>query len=143
MPKMQIKNIIITSVDFSLNVDFKPEESVELSFDVSVTSGNHQESKLVDAVVVVNTPKKEDAVNLPFYFSVTGRGTFSFSEELKAEDIDTFKNVNCPAIVFPYVREQVADLTRRSGFPPLHLPPVNFVKMYKEQCEKDETVSKI
>jgi preprotein translocase subunit SecB len=138
MPKMQIRNIIITSVDFSLNNDFKPDEKVDFSFNVSLSSGDQQESKLVDSLVVVNTPEKEDAGNLPFHFSVTGRGIFSFSKELTEKEIDLFKNINCPAIVFPYIREQVADLTRRSGFPPLHLPPVNFVKMHKEDSKKDE-----
>lgn len=139
MPKMQIKNIIITSVDFSLNNDFKPDEKIDFFFNVSISSGDQQESKLVDSLVVVNTPEKKDAENLPFYFSITGRGLFSFSKELTEKEFDLFKNINCPAIVFPYIREQVADLSRRSGFPPLHLPPVNFVKMHKKNSKEEET----
>jgi len=130
---MQIKNIMITSVNFSVNIDFKSDEKTNFSFNVSVSSGNEKENKLINAVVVVNTPTKEEAENLPFYFSVTGRGIFSFSEDLTEKEFDLFQNINCPAIVFPYIRELVADLTRRSSFPPLHLPPVNFAKMHKEK----------
>jgi preprotein translocase subunit SecB len=38
----------------------------------------------------------------------------------------------CPGIVFPFVRETVADLVQRAGFPPLLLQPVNFDALYAQ-----------
>ena len=41
--------------------------------------------------------------------------------------------VACPQIVYPYLRGNLADLTQRGGFPPVHLAEVNFQSMYEQQ----------
>jgi preprotein translocase subunit SecB len=38
--------------------------------------------------------------------------------------------VNCPSLLFPFLRRTVADLTREGGFPPLLLDPVDFGSLY-------------
>lgn len=38
-----------------------------------------------------------------------------------------------PKLVFPFVRQIVAEITQNSGFPPLMLTPVNFEKLYRDQ----------
>ena len=69
---------------------------------------------------------------------VEGAGLFEFEEELEEGDIARIAGINCAAILFPYIRETVADLTRRGGFPPLHLAPVNFVEVFKaNQVDRD------
>jgi len=47
------------------------------------------------------------------------------------------KNVNCRAIIFPYLREYISDLTKRAGFTPLFLPPFNFVEANKQRTNKE------
>jgi preprotein translocase subunit SecB len=41
--------------------------------------------------------------------------------------------ITCPAIVYPYLRGNVADLVSRAGFPPVHLAEINFQAMYEQQ----------
>lgn len=41
--------------------------------------------------------------------------------------------MHCPAVLFPYARETVADATLRAGFPPVHLAPINFDALYQQQ----------
>ena len=41
--------------------------------------------------------------------------------------------MHCPAVLFPYARETVADATLRAGFPPVHLAPINFEALYQQQ----------
>lgn len=36
----------------------------------------------------------------------------------------------CPALIFPFARETVADLVQRAGFPQLLLQPINFDQLY-------------
>ena len=54
------------------------------------------------------------------------------------EDIDEkfkqsdFLTINAPAIAFPYVRSYISNLTLQSGFSPIILPAVNFVKLAKK-----------
>lgn len=44
-----------------------------------------------------------------------------------------FIKINAPAIAFPYVRSYVSNLTLQSGFDPIILPSVNFVRLNESQ----------
>ena len=44
----------------------------------------------------------------------------------------------CASILFPYVREQISDLTVRGGFPPLVLAPVNFDALYQQHLKQNQ-----
>jgi len=41
--------------------------------------------------------------------------------------------INCPGIIYPYLRAIVADVCTRAGFPPVTLSEVNFQAMYEAQ----------
>ena len=43
--------------------------------------------------------------------------------------------VECPALLFPFARRLVADLTREGGFPPLLLDPIDFGGLYRRRIE--------
>ncbi|MDF1526136.1 MAG: protein-export chaperone SecB [bacterium] len=68
----------------------------------------------------------------PFTFMVAGIGFFEFEKMPNEEILETVARVNCAAIMFPYIREVVADLTSRAGLPPFHHSPVNFHALYEE-----------
>lgn len=51
--------------------------------------------------------------------------------------LEPFLLINCPALLFPFARRLVADLTREGGFPPLLLDPIDFASLFvKRQQEK-------
>lgn len=56
---------------------------------------------------------------------VTTAGVFHRNGET-ALDEETFKNVNAPAIIYPFVREHIATVALKAGIGSLLLPPVNF-----------------
>lgn len=41
--------------------------------------------------------------------------------------------IHLPTVLFPYVRETIADATSRLGYPPVHLAPINFEALYAQQ----------
>ncbi len=44
----------------------------------------------------------------------------------------------CPTQLFPFVRETVADLVSKGGFPPLLLQPINFDALYLQHLQQRE-----
>ena len=42
--------------------------------------------------------------------------------------------INCPGIIYPYLRAIVSDVCTRAGFPPVMLSEVNFQAMYEAQA---------
>jgi preprotein translocase subunit SecB len=47
--------------------------------------------------------------------------------------LEQFLLVNCPALVFPFLRRMAADVTREGGFPPLLLDPIDFAALYMQR----------
>ncbi len=40
--------------------------------------------------------------------------------------------IECPRLLFPFVRSIIADITKESGLPPVILAPVNFIDLYEQ-----------
>jgi|SRR6185312_3372663 len=43
--------------------------------------------------------------------------------------LDTFINVNAPAMIFPFIREHLSSLSLKAAINPILLQPINFVKL--------------
>lgn len=46
--------------------------------------------------------------------------------------------IDCPAILFPFMRRVLADVTRDGGFPPLMLDPIDFGRLYAQNAARAE-----
>jgi preprotein translocase subunit SecB len=51
-------------------------------------------------------------------------------QNIPAQALEPFLLVNCPSILFPFLRRIVADISREGGFPPLLLDPFDFAALY-------------
>lgn len=68
-------------------------------------------------------------------------------ENVPQQGLEPFLLINCPSLLFPFLRRLAADLTREGGFPPLLLDPIDFAGLYvrrKQQAGagQQESVSK-
>lgn len=44
--------------------------------------------------------------------------------------------IDCPTILFPYLRRIVSELSQEGGFPPLFLDPIDFASLYRQNAGK-------
>jgi preprotein translocase subunit SecB len=51
-------------------------------------------------------------------------------QNVPEQALEPFLLINCPAIIFPFLRRLVADVTREGGYPPLLLDPIDFGALY-------------
>ena len=51
-------------------------------------------------------------------------------QNLPPQALEPFLLINCPTILFPFLRRLVADVSREGGFPPLLLDPFDFAQLY-------------
>lgn len=131
--EMKFADFKLLKVDFSVNREFdKKNKGREVSPQLALNHEFRENEK--ELVVLVGIKQKSG--NIPYYFEVQAGGLFKFKDVPEEKLVKQFATMNCPAIIFPYLRETVADLTRRAGFPPLHLAPVNFVELTKKRPEK-------
>jgi len=62
--------------------------------------------------------------------------------EIRNVPEDTLRQVlgiNCPGIIYPYLRAIVSDVCTRAGFPPVMLSEVNFQAMYEASADAART----
>jgi preprotein translocase subunit SecB len=57
-------------------------------------------------------------------------------ENMPEASLEPFLLINCPALLFPFARRLVADLTREGGFPPLLLDPIDFGSLYARRMQE-------
>lgn len=126
--RMTFDNFAITSLSFNLNRNFQSGKEVTISPEIEGRADYKKETRKLQAFMKVSL----NSGNLPFYLTIEGVGVLTFNGEPDQKILNTVSSINAPAIIFPYIRETIADITRRAGFPPLHLPPVNFVNLAKQ-----------
>jgi preprotein translocase subunit SecB len=57
-------------------------------------------------------------------------------QNMPEQALEPFLLVNAPALVFPFLRRLVADVTREGGFPPLLLDPIDFGQLYMQRRQQ-------
>lgn len=105
----------------------KLEASSPLPVDLQCRSVFEENKLILKSILAVSVQTHDFSLDVEF------GGVFKFEKAPDETELDKLRNINCPAIVFPFLREFVADLVRRGGFDSLLLPPVNFVRMYEDK----------
>jgi preprotein translocase subunit SecB len=105
----------------------KPPESPNLDVEINVGVTSLGPSLYESAIEFKARAKAKDLVI--YEFEIVYAGAFQI-ENAPSQVLEPMLFVNCPALLFPFLRRIVADLTREGGFPPLLLDPVDFGALY-------------
>ncbi|MCB1548858.1 MAG: protein-export chaperone SecB [Hyphomicrobiaceae bacterium] len=79
-------------------------------------------------------------IGIIFELELVYGGLFKL-ENLPQDALEPFLLVNCPSLLFPFVRRIVADVTSDGGFPPLLLDPIDFAGLYMQKKQKGEVTA--
>lgn len=63
-------------------------------------------------------------------------GAIFHVEGVPEEQLHPFLLIECPRLVFPFVRRIISDVTRDGGFPPLNIDTVDFVTLYRQELAR-------
>ncbi len=124
-PSINFDKFILEKVNFNVNSDFSfPEGGVPVDFDIQINQNidavkGHLKTNLDVSVIF------KGVENPPIDIHVLFAGYFSVKDLKDIKDLEEFSEINAPAFLFPFAREIIANLTLKSGFPPLLLPPTN------------------
>lgn len=109
-------------------------ESPEIPIHVDV-SVNPLRDKVFEVVLHV---KIEAAIGDKPVFIVELAYGGVFTVNVPEEHVHALLLVECPRLLFPYVRRLISDLTRDGGFPPLMIQPIDFVQLYRARMQRAE-----
>ena len=135
-PIVKVLNQYIRDLSFenvALQKDRMPEGQtnfeVQVALDARKVSENQYE---VINKVKVNATIGEDKI---FILELDYAGRFSI-ENVPNEQLHAFLMIECPRMIFPYLRRVVGDVTRDGGYPPLNLDNIDFLALYRNQMAK-------
>jgi len=77
--------------------------------------------------------KAGEGADLLFKLDLEYAGVFRLLN-IPAEQVHPIVMIECPRLLFPFVRQIVADATRDGGFPPLFIDPIDFVGLYQQKA---------
>jgi preprotein translocase subunit SecB len=103
----------------------------ELKMDLNLALNNTQLDTSVFEVVVRGTLTAKVGDQVVYLIEAEQAGIFALAGT-PGEQLDKLLNVDCPTLVYPYMRSLMADTIARTGLPVFHLPEVNWAAMYQD-----------
>jgi preprotein translocase subunit SecB len=95
------------------------------------TRGEQVDENVFECVLTITVTAKAGDKTL-FLVEAAQAGLFRI-QGVPMADMQPIMGIHCPNVLFPYVRETIADAISRAGFPPVHLDPINFELLYQQQ----------
>ncbi|MBU2957199.1 protein-export chaperone SecB [Paracoccus sp. 1_MG-2023] len=112
--------------------ELAPEVSVQVSMDARKRGSENQYEVITK--FRVTSKNKADGTTL-FIAELDYAGVFNI-EGVPQEQLHPFLMIECPRLLFPYVRRIISDLVRDGGFPPFNMDPVDFVALYRQELAR-------
>lgn len=122
--------------DASMEVPQAPEiftQEWKPNIDVELDTKARKVNDTTHEVSVTITMKAKLGEEIAYLAEVEQAGLFAMNGFANDAEFHAVLGAYCPNILFPFVREAVADLVQRSGFPPYLLQPINFEAVYQQR----------
>lgn len=89
-------------------------------------------SELIEITIVflIEATKQDEK---KFIIELSYASTFLIDKNISSFDKNKVSFVDCPTMMFPFVRQIIFNISRDSGFLPINLEPINFHELYHSQ----------
>jgi preprotein translocase subunit SecB len=139
-PRMQVLAQYIRDMSFENIVaqkgmsasEVQPDIQVAVSLDARKRTTEHQYDVITK--FKVTSKNKVNGENL-FLMELDYGGTFQI-EGVPEDQLHPFLLIECPRMLFPFVRRIISDVTRDGGFPPLNVDSVDFLALYRQELAR-------
>ncbi|WP_203640389.1 protein-export chaperone SecB [Levilactobacillus andaensis] len=136
MSVFKFDHFVVDDMSYARNPNYdKNLKKIDLKPQISADSDIEGMNVIVSLKVVVGAL---DVKSIPFQVKVSVSGSFEYDSEQDEASygIDTFIRNNAVAMLYPYVRSLVANLTMSSGeYPGYNLPTINVSKALEKSTD--------
>lgn len=112
--------------------DVQPNVNVQVNLDAKKRPADHQYEVVVK--LKIDSKAKEGGEQL-FLMELDYAGVFHI-EGVQDEQLHPFLLIECPRMLFPFLRRIVSDITRDGGYPSLNLDNIDFMKIYRDNVTR-------
>jgi preprotein translocase subunit SecB len=136
MPQMKVLGQFIRDMSFENILARKPVEGQvqpDIQVQVALDARKGSNANQYEVVTKFNiTSKNKGSEAVLFVLELEYAGLFQI-ENVADDQLHPFLLIECPRMIFPFVRRIVSDVTRDGGFPPLNMDTIDFVALYRQQ----------
>ena len=138
-PKMNILAQYVRDLSFENILAQKGvdgELNPEIQVNVNIDAKKRTTEKQFDVIVKLRVDSKsKNTNNVLFVLELDYGGVFQI-ENIPDDQLHPYLLIECPRMLFPFLRRIVSDITRDGGFPPLDLENIDFLKLYRQEIER-------
>ena len=138
-PQMRVLGQFVRDMSFENIVaqkgaspDVQPDVQVQVNLDAKKRAQEHQ---FEVAIKLKITSKAKEGDTVLFVLEVDYDGLFHI-ENVPEDQMHPFLLIECPRMIFPFLRRVVSDITRDGGFPPLNLENIDFISLYRNEIAR-------
>ena len=144
-PKMNILAQYVRDLSFEnilaqkgVDGELNPEMQVNVNIDAKKRAADNQ----FDVIIKLRVDSTSKGTNdILFVLELDYGGVFQI-ENIPEDQLHPYLLIECPRMLFPFLRRIVSDITRDGGFPPLNLENIDFLKLYKQEMENRKNAAK-
>ena len=121
-----------------LDTNTPPDIKVKVNLDAKKRKSENQYEVLIKLSVVssAKTENSSESESSKLFISEIEYGGIFEVTGVPEDQIHPYLMIECPRILFPYLRRIVGDVTRDGGFPPLNLEQINFLALYQNEIAR-------
>ena len=119
-----LHDILVNSVEFKMDENYKNLDEAGLRFGFSSETYESEDESMYKITTTTTVDNGEDK-NLDIKLVMSGYFGFEQEGDLDEDRKNHFIEKNTLAIIFPYIRSYITNLTAQSGAEPIIIPPIN------------------
>jgi preprotein translocase subunit SecB len=121
-----------------LDTNTPPDIKVKVNLEAKKRKSENQYEVLIKLSVVssAKTENSSESENSKLFILEIEYGGIFEVTGVPEDQIHPYLMIECPRILFPYLRRIVGDVTRDGGFPPLNLEQINFLALYQNEIAR-------
>ncbi len=143
--KMQILTQFVRDLSFEnvlaqrgIGGEVQPDVTVNVNLDAKKRKPDHQ----YEVSIKLNVDSKnKDTEDKLFLLEMEYAGVFHV-ENVPEDQLHPFLMIECPRMIFPFLRRIVSDVTRDGGFPPLNMENIDFMQIYRNEVMRRQAEQK-
>lgn len=138
--KMQVLAQFVRDLSFENMVAQKGMSGGEVQPDIQVAVSLDARKRAVEGQydVIIKfkvTSKNKVTGDTLFLLELDYAGVF-LVEGVAGDQLHPFLLIECPRLLFPFVRRIISDVTRDGGFPALNVDTVDFLALYRQELAR-------
>ena len=110
-----------------------PDVQVQVNLDARKRDADGQYEVAIK--LAITSADKDNSETKLFVLEIEYVGLF-FIGGVPDDQMHPFLLIECPRLLFPFLRRIVSDVTRDGGFPPLNLENIDFMALYRQEVAR-------